>query len=173
MLLCCRSGSTLLETMLDAHPNIWGMGEDSIFNGRLNSFRTDLVAAASNNREVRKVVNKHGNAIVQEMFKLAHTTEKAAETDKSKNSKRRSKSKKPSGKDSKGQSDVKHVVDKMLFNYRNIGMCLDCFYTECWLPSVQSICSCRFYSFSVSERLNSTHYARSHGYTLQLLQAQV
>jgi hypothetical protein len=50
--------------MLDAHPNIWGMGEDSIFNGRLNSFRTDLVAAASNNREVRKVVNKHGNAIV-------------------------------------------------------------------------------------------------------------
>ena len=26
-----RSGSTLLETMLDAHPSIWGMGEESVF----------------------------------------------------------------------------------------------------------------------------------------------
>jgi tetratricopeptide (TPR) repeat protein len=26
-----RSGSTLLETMLDAHPQIWGMGEESVF----------------------------------------------------------------------------------------------------------------------------------------------
>jgi tetratricopeptide (TPR) repeat protein len=72
-----RSGSTLLETMLDAHPNIWGMGEDSLFNGRLNSFRTDLVAAASQHNEVRKVVSKHGNVIVKEMMKLAETTEQA------------------------------------------------------------------------------------------------
>ena len=27
-----RSGSTLLETMLDAHPSIWGMGEESVFS---------------------------------------------------------------------------------------------------------------------------------------------
>jgi tetratricopeptide (TPR) repeat protein len=30
-----RSGSTLVETMLDSHKDMWGMGEDSIFNANL------------------------------------------------------------------------------------------------------------------------------------------
>ena len=42
-----RSGSTLLETMLDAHKNIYGMGEDSMFNGNLSAFRDELVTASS------------------------------------------------------------------------------------------------------------------------------
>ena len=41
---CCRSGSTLLETMLDSHSRVWGMGEDSIFNANLTAFRNALVA---------------------------------------------------------------------------------------------------------------------------------
>jgi len=33
--------------MLDAHSQIWGMGEDSVFNGNLSSFRDRLVAAGN------------------------------------------------------------------------------------------------------------------------------
>ena len=40
-----RSGSTLLETMLDAHSQIWGLGEDSIFNGNISTLRDKLVLA--------------------------------------------------------------------------------------------------------------------------------
>ena len=42
-----RSGSTLLETMFDSHGQIWGMGEDSLFNGNLTMFRDALVRASS------------------------------------------------------------------------------------------------------------------------------
>ncbi len=45
-----RSGSTLLETMLDAHEHVWGMGEDSVFNGNLSEFRDLLVRASDNSR---------------------------------------------------------------------------------------------------------------------------
>ncbi len=41
-----RSGSTLLETMLDSHQQVWGMGEDSLFNGNLTFFRDRLVRAS-------------------------------------------------------------------------------------------------------------------------------
>ncbi len=37
----------MLETMLDAHSQIWGMGEDSVFNGNISSFRDRLVAAGN------------------------------------------------------------------------------------------------------------------------------
>jgi hypothetical protein len=33
--------------MLDAHSQIWGMGEDSVFNGNITSFRDRLVAAGN------------------------------------------------------------------------------------------------------------------------------
>eukprot|EP01033_Poteriospumella_lacustris_P018473 gene18473-13293_t len=40
-----RSGSTLLETILDTHPLIWGMGEDSVFNSNLTALRDGLASA--------------------------------------------------------------------------------------------------------------------------------
>jgi tetratricopeptide (TPR) repeat protein len=41
-----RSGSTLLERVLDAHPLIVGTGEDSVFNGRLDHIRNSIVEAS-------------------------------------------------------------------------------------------------------------------------------
>lgn len=38
-----RSGSTLLERVLDAHPQIAGMGENSVFNGKLEYIRNKIV----------------------------------------------------------------------------------------------------------------------------------
>ena len=114
--------------MLDAHPNIWGLGEDSIFNGRLSSFRTDLVAAASAAvGEVKKVVHKHGTAIINEMQQLADSSERAKQgginSGGSKSGRnKRSKTSSPKQQLNKSEmSPIKHVVDKMLFNYRNLG----------------------------------------------------
>eukprot|EP01036_Dinobryon_divergens_P022684 gene22684-30966_t len=95
-----RSGSTLLETMLDAHSQIWGMGEDSVFNGNISSFRDRLVAAGNQGGQpaMEKVVLDYGAATVRKMRDLAAGG-------------RRNESRR-----------VKHVIDKMLFNYRNIGL---------------------------------------------------
>jgi hypothetical protein len=41
-----RSGSTLLEQVLDAHPLIVGTGEDSVFNGKLDYNRNSIVEAS-------------------------------------------------------------------------------------------------------------------------------
>ena len=46
-----RSGSTLVEQIISAHPRGHGAGEDSVFNGLLPNIRDDIVAAAMMNRE--------------------------------------------------------------------------------------------------------------------------
>jgi hypothetical protein len=45
-----RSGSTLLERVLDAHPLIVGTGENSVFNGRLDDIRNRIVEVSSGDR---------------------------------------------------------------------------------------------------------------------------
>lgn len=99
----CRSGSTLLETMLDSHADIWGMGEDSIFNGRLTEFRDDIVRIIGDKshrlKDLQEVVVKHGDYVQGKMIEQALNFTDVAGTSK----------------------PPKHVVDKMLFNYRNIG----------------------------------------------------
>jgi hypothetical protein len=94
-----RSGSTLLETILDAHPNVFGLGEDSLFNSQLPEIKDHVVKAASGTSdEVRDVVAKDAKAVSSKMVAMA----KEMDQDPSK------------GK-------ILRVVDKMLFNYRNIG----------------------------------------------------
>lgn len=56
-----RSGSTLLERILDAHPSIAGLSEDSVMNGRMNTIRTRLGEAISSGQ----MVNLH-KAILEE-----------------------------------------------------------------------------------------------------------
>ena len=98
--------------MLDAHADIWGLGEDSIFNGKLPVFRNELVAAVSDPQgvdAVQRVVLKHSRIIVDRMLNMA-------KEDMAKSNAVKVKAKTKSSK-------LKHVVDKMLFNYRNIGEC--------------------------------------------------
>lgn len=98
-----RSGSTLLETMLNAHKDMWGIGEESIFNGNLNSFRNDLVKAIDSGdiNKLRDSINKHGKFVEKNMLTKAEDQYL----------------------DAYNSSAPKflHVIDKMLFNYRNIG----------------------------------------------------
>jgi len=60
-----RSGSTLTETMLDAHKEIYGIGEDSVFNGNLSSLRDGLVRVADDQdiEKIRHVVRTFGKQI--------------------------------------------------------------------------------------------------------------
>ena len=96
-----RSGSTLLETMLDAHHQVWGLGEDSIFNSALPAFRDDLVQATATGDvvAVQNVVRTHAANIINKMKQTAKTE----------------------GKNDDNHHQLKRLVDKQLFNYRNIG----------------------------------------------------
>ena len=102
-----RSGSTLLETMLDAHPEIWGMGEDSVFSGHLESFLVALQNAMSidsgrnqTTEETVEVIANYGNFTINEMSQACLSTT--------------------------GQVS-RYIVDKHLANFINIGkyFCVD------------------------------------------------
>jgi tetratricopeptide (TPR) repeat protein len=95
-----RSGSTLLETMLDAHENVIGLGEDSLFNSNLPQFRDKLVATIAKQDfvQVKDLVNSFGAKIVDKMKTAAYDFINSTE-----------------------RKTITKMVDKMLFNYRNIG----------------------------------------------------
>jgi hypothetical protein len=81
------------------------LGEDSIFNGNLPDFRDSYVQATLNDYHsshgistVQEVILEHANLTISKMTHLA-------------------------GKDNKNGSKLfKKLIDKMLFNYKNIGM---------------------------------------------------
>ena len=99
-----RSGSTLLETLLDKHPSIYGLGENSIFNANLDIFRNDFVASVEADRRAGTSVRT---------AKLSKTTPIASGT-------RCCLTQGQIRKARVGLASL-HVVDKMLFNFRNIG----------------------------------------------------
>jgi len=89
--------------MLDAHPDIWGMGEDSVFNVHLPNFRDEVVKSVSDGvkgmKSLKKVIEKHGKYVENVMIELARNSTTLSNKPKK----------------------IRHIVDKMLFNYRNIG----------------------------------------------------
>lgn len=119
-----RSGSTLLESLLDAHPNIWGLGEQSSFASALPKLKQVMLTLASSleveqsqqgeaKREesmdgrVAKQLHKHGKAVLLEMQRRCHVAMNI--------------------KPDINQEEVTEkcsgvLVDKMLGNYRNVGL---------------------------------------------------
>jgi hypothetical protein len=114
-----RSGSTLLETMLDSHPSIWGMGEDSMFNANLTFLRDAIVRTTSSNQaslgvpgsasasqyyeasnKLKHLLLDYGKSTVQSMKETAHNLYYV--------------------ESNKDIQQLKYIVDKMLFNYKNI-----------------------------------------------------
>ena len=96
--------------MLDSHPSVWGLGEDSIFNGNLPAFRDEVVRGATqfpgDTDVVQATVMKHSKYVVKEMKSLS-----AIHIEKNKTTKR----------DKTVKKKVEKITDKMLFNFRNIG----------------------------------------------------
>ncbi|GAX10114.1 hypothetical protein FisN_3Lh305 [Fistulifera solaris] len=98
-----RSGSTLLERVLDSHPQIVGTGENSVFNGRLPEIRNEIVRVSMESPEILGDVTRDLAAkVVLEMKERWEAL-----------------------KEANGVEEVEHeparLVDKMLTNYNNIG----------------------------------------------------
>lgn len=102
-----RSGSTLLERVLDAHPEIAGTGEDSVFNGRLDKIRNEIVDAsmAGDSSILASTVKRQAEEVVEEMKERWGTIE--ANTAKDENQ-------------SYTEKDPRRMVDKMLNNWANV-----------------------------------------------------
>ena len=64
-----RSGSTLLERVLDAHPEIVGTGENSVFNGQLDEIRNKIVETSllGDSVALTNVVSSLADGVVDEM----------------------------------------------------------------------------------------------------------
>lgn len=101
-----RSGSTLLERVLDAHPMIVGTGENSVFNGNLEDIRNRIVKSTITGDvgSVSALTEDIADEVVDEMRKRWEILD--ANTENISGEK-----KKP-----------KRFVDKMLTNYNNVGM---------------------------------------------------
>lgn len=102
-----RSGSTLLERVLDAHPMIVGTGENSVFNGNLEDIRNRIVASTMGGDpgSLSVLTEDIAEEVVDEMRKRWQVLD--ANTEKS------------LGEHTK---DPKRFVDKMLTNYNNVGL---------------------------------------------------
>ena len=92
-----------METMLDAHPQVWGLGEDSVFNSRLPAFQTEFVAEVSKGdiAAANDVIAKFGSDILNSMKRNLQRDVSVS------NEKKKA---------------IRRIVDKMLFNYNNLGM---------------------------------------------------
>lgn len=88
-----RSGSTLLEKILESHSKVCGLGEDTYFNAELNPFKDKLVSQFQNPiHSVQELLNTESARILNLEINSVYNVK---------------------------QSTV--VVDKMLFNFQNIG----------------------------------------------------
>ena len=98
-----RSGSTLLERVLDAHPMIVGTGENSVFNGRLPDIRNEIVQASVTDPDsIGDVTRRLADDVVEGMkhrWEILETHTSNTEKD----------------------VEPQRFVDKMLTNYYNIG----------------------------------------------------
>lgn len=98
-----RSGSTLLERVLDAHPNIVGTGENSVFNGRLDDIRNQIVEVSvkGQHEQLGPLTKRLAEEVVDEMH--SRWERLSANTD------------------GLEEAEPLRLVDKMLTNYFNVG----------------------------------------------------
>lgn len=111
-----RSGSTLLERILDAHPLIVGTGEDSVFNGRLDYIRNEIVAASQVGElsVLHNTVKKLADDVVEDMiqrWEIIDANSRSVDTDTDEDTET---------KTSEGRKPIR-FADKMLTNYMNVG----------------------------------------------------
>ncbi len=101
-----RSGSTLLERVLDAHPQIAGTGEDSIFNGMLDQIRNAIVQASMERSAgaVQKTVQLYADRVDKVTRARWEDIQRSS-----------------SNSDDLDVNRPLYFVDKMLTNYMNIG----------------------------------------------------
>ena len=115
-----RSGSTLLERVLDSHPLIVGTGEDSVFNGMLEQIRNAIVDVSLTglSQVLQDVVREQANNV------LITIREKWEEIDR--NTAKEDDALYPQCDEYNDKQECeiavpKRFTDKMLHNYMNVG----------------------------------------------------
>ena len=113
-----RSGSTLLERVLDAHQLVVGTGEDSVFNGRLDQIRNEIVEASvsGNPNNVVTTVKRLADDVVKGMRERWRVIDANTQQDVSIDGNRTG--------DREGvakSNEPRRFADKMLTNYMNVG----------------------------------------------------
>lgn len=101
-----RSGSTIFEHILDSHSRIVGIGEDSIFNGLLPAVINDISSVMKTSKTVEavaEVIQYHAENILSRMQERAESIRREQGV-------------------SASEEPVRYIVDKMVFNFRNIGL---------------------------------------------------
>ena len=116
-----RSGSTLLERILDAHPEIVGTGEDSVMNGRLPEIRNAVVQASmsGSHESIQSTIQQEARTtltLIKQRYKNIQQYEKQynVQSSSSDDEDSNNSSKKPA-------LQPRRFVDKMLTNYMNVG----------------------------------------------------
>ena len=98
-----RSGSTLLERVLDSHPQIVGTGENSVFNGQLDMIRNKIVqTSVIDSSQLPIVIENLADGVVSEMqqrWKMMVNAENPTAA----------------------EEEPLRLADKMLTNYYNVG----------------------------------------------------
>jgi hypothetical protein len=113
-----RSGSSLLEHMLDAHSCVTGIGEESVLNATLPAVQREILlimtSQASDTEkfiQIKTYVESIGDSILQTMADRAADIRNENLSLLGRND-----------KDNVHHQRSTRVVDKMLFNYRNVGL---------------------------------------------------
>jgi tetratricopeptide (TPR) repeat protein len=120
-----RSGSTLLETILDLHPSIQGIGEYSVFNANLNTFRHELVQSLQAygkhyQRQMEMGIGGDGTNVAMGDGEKS-PSEVLSSYAKEVLREMRSSAVRMHGRTDGKEQQHKHILDKMLFNYKNVG----------------------------------------------------
>lgn len=151
-----RSGSTLLERILDAHPEIVGTGENSVFNGQLDEIRNKIVHTSmlGDPNALKEEIERLADGVVNEMKNrwnmVASNEERAAD--------RRS---------------PRKYVDKMLTNYYSKYFCA---LQEELLRRKNTNSSrdrCWIHPHAVPQGAHSARHSRADGQLILGLQARV
>ena len=98
---------------MDAHSQIVGTGEDSMFNGQLDTIRNKIVQASTsgNPMVIQRTVQALADKVVDDMTARFWSIENATATAADKTS----------SEERIQKTDPKRFVDKMLTNYMNVG----------------------------------------------------
>jgi len=104
-----RSGTTLLERVLDAHPQIAGLGENSAIHGAINTIRDNMLKSlkTKDDATIRTSLNEMADEILDMML---------YRWDAVKNSRKIS-----ADADDKKSAEPLRLVDKLNTNNRNVG----------------------------------------------------
>ena len=118
-----RSGGQVLERLLSVHPLVESIGEDSLFNGYLPEIRNAIIEVTKkvdHLDEVEELVNTYGALIVQQMMNKLGQWDSIRHSDINPNHLAIAPSK-HSVSTVKEYSSTVHIIDRMLFNFKNIG----------------------------------------------------